>query len=443
MNDKLSAEAEADLERMKRQRMKREGKAEQQQKANGPGRAAETPPADDSGLLGLDASDDNQIPPPRGASKPSITATPFLWRDPASIPARRWLYGRHFIRQFLTCTIAPGGMGKTTLLVSEALAMASGKPLLGITPNERARVWLWNGEDPRDELDRRIMAAVVDHKLTPADIAGYLFTDVGREQPIIIATQASSGAVIAKPVVEAVIATIKQNKIDVLIIDPFVKSHKVIENDNPAIDLVATEWAHIADKTNCGIELSHHPRKTGNAEVTVEDGRGASALLSASRSARVLNRMTKDEAEKAGIAEKTAWRHFRVDYGKSSMAQHPESATWYRLASVTLDNGDQVGVAAAWSWPSPFDGITVHDLRAAQRAVSEGGPWRADIRAAAWVGKPIAKALHLDAANKADRHKIKSLIEAWTANGMFVEVEGKGDDRHQFQFIEVGKLAND
>ena len=103
---------------------------------------------------------------------PLISATPFVWRDPASIPPRAWLYGRHYIRQFLTCTIASGGIGKTSLAIGETLAMASGRPLLGIQPAERCRVWLWNGEDPRDELDRRIIAAMQHHNLTAADIGG-------------------------------------------------------------------------------------------------------------------------------------------------------------------------------------------------------------------------------------------------------------------------------
>ena len=31
------------------------------------------------------------------------------------------------------------------------------------------------------------------------------------------------------------------------------------------MDAVATEWAHIADVTNCAIELLHHTRKTGGS----------------------------------------------------------------------------------------------------------------------------------------------------------------------------------
>ena len=124
----------------------------------------------------------------------AITATPFIWRDPANLPPRRWIYGKHYIRQYVTCTMAPGGVGKTSLAIVEALAMASGKPLTWHAPSERARVWYWNGEDPREELDRRIMAAMLHYRLTPEDIDGYLFTDIGREMPIIIATQTRARA---------------------------------------------------------------------------------------------------------------------------------------------------------------------------------------------------------------------------------------------------------
>src|SRR5690606_5286517 len=57
---------------------------------------------------------------------------PFVWRPPSEIPRRQWLYGGHFIRDFLTTTFAPGAVGKSILLITEAMAMASGKPLLGV-----------------------------------------------------------------------------------------------------------------------------------------------------------------------------------------------------------------------------------------------------------------------------------------------------------------------
>jgi RecA-family ATPase len=92
-------------------------------------------------------------------------------------------------------------------------------------------------------------------------------------------------------VVDGIRAEIVAKAIDVLQIDPFVASHTVAENDNTKIALVARQWAAIAEETGCAVELVHHVRKLGNGStvLTVEDARGASALIAAVRSARVIN----------------------------------------------------------------------------------------------------------------------------------------------------------
>jgi RecA-family ATPase len=143
---------------------------------------------------------------------------------------------------------------------------------------------------------------------------------------------------IAEPVVEAVIDAILDNKIDVVIIDPFVSSHRVTENDNMAMELVAKKWTAIADETNTAVELIHHTKKTGGADATVEEGRGAVALLAAVRSAQVLNKMTPDEGAKAGVDNHRQF--FKVDNGKANLAPPPEGKDWYRIVSVPLGNGD-------------------------------------------------------------------------------------------------------
>ena len=163
------------------------------------------------------------------------------------------------------------------------------------------------------------MAGICLHfDITAADLGNRLFFD-GREIEVILATQTRSGAVIAAPAVDALKAAVTADQFDVLILDPFVSTHRVSENDNMAIDAVAKTLGRIAGETNCAIELVHHVRKTGGAEITVEDGRGASSLVAAARSVRVLNRMSKDEAEQAGIGE-TRGFYFRADNGKPNMA---------------------------------------------------------------------------------------------------------------------------
>ena len=129
------------------------------------------------------AADD---PGPAAEKPPAIDFTPFVWRDPAKLPRRRWLYGVHLIRKFVSVTVAPGGMGKSSLTIAEGLALATGRPLFGETVHEHCTVAIWNGEDPFDELNRRVAAACIQHRIDPAAIAGRFFLNSGRDMPMII-----------------------------------------------------------------------------------------------------------------------------------------------------------------------------------------------------------------------------------------------------------------
>jgi AAA domain len=375
-----------------------------------------------------------------------IKASPFVWIDPAAIPRRQWLYGRHNVRKFISETVAPGAYGKSTLAMTEALAIVTGRPLLGVTPDEQANVWYWNGEDPMEELQRRIVAACLHYQIDRSEIEGRLFVDTGRKTKIIIADQTKTGARVARPIVDQVIETIRCNEIGLMIVDPFVASHRVVENDNPAIELVAGVWAEIADLTGCAIELVHHARKTGGAEITVDDGRGASALLAKARSARTLNGMSEDEAARAGVDCRRSF--FRVQNGKSNLSPAADQADWYRLVSVDLANGgcfglgDSVGVVARWTWPNALDGVTGSDLREVQATIA-GGRWRKDSQAKDWAGHAIAAVLKLNVSNKAHRAKIVALLKTWIADGKFVVVEGLDAKRERRSFIEVGTPVGD
>lgn len=368
---------------------------------------------------------------------------PFTWTDLANIPRREWLYGRHYIRRFVSATFSPGGVGKSSLALVEALAMASGKPLLGQRPAGQLRVAYWSGEDPSDENLRRVMAAAAHYGLTPDDIGDRLLLGSGRDRPIIIAEQTRTGVTINAPDVEAVTAMIRGHNLDALIIDPFVSSHRVTENDNNAIDQVVKQWAAIANAYNVSIDLVHHTRKGNGAETTVEDGRGASALLYAARSARALNGMTQEEAERAGVGNR--FEYFRVDTGKANMAPRSDKANWHRMVSIDLGNGgdlpsDHVGVVTEWSWPDAFDGVTASDLRAVQTRISEG-QWREDIRSPQWAGTSVAEVLGIDLDEKAGKQRVKSLLATWVKTGALKRVMVPDKTRQERSMIEVGTWA--
>lgn len=372
----------------------------------------------------------------------AIDPEPFVFSDPSRLPMREWVYGGHYIRRFLSLTLAPGGVGKSSLTMVEALAMATGEPLLGVQPHGCFNVWLWNGEDPLDELQKRMTAAVMHFGLNPTGLEHCLFMNSGRTTEIIIATEdRKTRTTIAHPVVSAVKAAIRRRKIDVLIVDPFVSSHAVSENDNGAIDRVAKTWAKIADETNCAIELVHHVRKTQGGEITVEDGRGASSLLAASRSARVLNPMSEDEAKKIG--RKSGRGFFKVDNGKSNLAPPPEHSFWFQMIGVHLMNGplgtdgDSVGVVAPWRWPDALAETTADDLDRVKAAIRMAMNCRADPRSPEWVGHTIAGALDLDMAEPESRQSVKNMIAAWMKRGVLKLVIREDAQRKPKEFVEV------
>lgn len=160
--------------------------------------------------------------------------TPYICQDPDTLPRREWVYGNFLIRRELSATYAPGGVGKTSLLTVEALAITTGKLLLDVSPKAALRAWIWFGEEPEDEIARRIEAARKHHKLSEGDIGGRLFADNGFGTPLAVTKRTKDGAVICHPIVEALAAALIERKIDVMLVDPFVSTHEGVENDTGA-----------------------------------------------------------------------------------------------------------------------------------------------------------------------------------------------------------------
>jgi hypothetical protein len=366
--------------------------------------------------------------PQAPAKKPApvFEAKPFKLPDPKDIEPRCWLYGRHYSRKYLGATIATGGVGKSSLLLVEALAMATGRDLLGVKPAQRCRVLYWCGEDDYEELERRITAACLHYEITADELNGWLFVNSGRDSPITIMTETKSGTVV-QPVRNELLRTIQRNKIDVVQIDPFVESHQVNESDNNKIAAVAAEWRSIAHEGNCAIDIAHHTRKNGGQEATAEDARGASALQGAVRMMRVLNVMTEAEGSLAGVEDHRLY--FRVGSVKSSMAPPGAKATWRRHVSVSLGNdrpglaADLAGVTEAWEFPSDETiAASVPDNALELVKIALGDQvWRASSQSPEWVGHPIAGALGLPT-DKA-RRRLNVLIDDWVKRGILVAAE--------------------
>ena len=372
----------------------------------------------------------------------AICATPYSWPDPRSLPRRQWLLGHWLLRGEVTAIIAPGGTGKSTIGTAFALSLASGQPLLGKPlPRGPQSAWIYNLEDSQDELDRQVSAACLFHGIEQKDCGDRLCVDSGLTQPLCTATEDRDGFAMAEEVFDQIAATVGKMGISVLIVDPFVSSHAVQENNNGAIDAIAKRWKRLAQDTGCAVVLVHHTKKLGGREVTAEDGRGAVALRDAARVVLPLNAMSHAEAEGLGISDSGLRRSLvRLDTGKANRAP-PDVATWIKLESQCLDNGnaskpaDYVGVACLWEKPDVFDGLSTWHLYMVQQGLATGD-WRENVQAKNWVGHLVAQVARLSA--ETDKARIKAILRTWFRNGALAtehRCDGKGNDR---PFVIVG-----
>jgi hypothetical protein len=298
---------------------------------------------------------------------------------------------------------------------------------------------------------RRVLAICVHHRIDQERLVGNLFIDSGREIKLIIAEMVRRDFKIAIPVKNGLIAALKLNAIDILSIDPFVKTYRVSENDNAIMDAVAEAYADIADQANCSVELAQHTRKLNGAEVTIEDARGASAVSAATRAARTLNRMTMDDAEKASIPAKERRFYVRIDDDAKANLTRPDKARWIHLKDVglgnfgadpALDREDRVQVVEPWDWPDALRDMSLALFDQVRSRLAEQ-PRRKDIRSKDWVGHVVIEEMKLNRDNKAHRHQASAILQQWLMNGALKTMDGVDEKGRPCEFVGTGQWPDD
>jgi hypothetical protein len=336
--------------------------------------------------------------------------------DEMLLPRRHWLYGTSYIRGYISVLASAGGVGKTSMTIVEALAMATGRPLLGETVHEQGNVWLINLEDPRSELLMRTLAAMKHYGLSKKDVYGKIFLDGEDDIKMVMAAEGRDGLVTNDALAEYVLNKIISEKITAVIIDPFVSVSQVNENSNTSIQVVVAMFRAIARNANCSITLVHHTRKGNGDDATVDSIRGAGSLISAARVARVINKVSVDDAMQLGFPEDQATGIFRVDDAKQNLAAATEKSVYRRIIGVQIANGEWVGTCVSIDKPDHFDGITTKDAMRVQRAVgkqSESDPYRENVQSKQWVGIAVAKELGIDLDEQSNKVRVKAIVRTW------------------------------
>ena len=371
----------------------------------------------------------------------AITAEPHNFPPEASIPQWEFLYGTHLLRKTVAGTAATGATGKSSMSIAEALAMTTGKPLLNVTVPQPLRVLLINLEDNRDAMNKRIAAAMKHYGLKPEYVGERLFTKAKGEIRFKVAKQVGVGSVQRdETTIRNLVRFMVERSIDVLIVDPFIATHGVNENDNSGIRDVIECYNSIAEEASCAVHLLHHTRKAGGTSASIKSARGASSFVDACRSVRILETMSKEDAQKLKLER--AGSYFRSFSGKINFAPPSEEGTWYKIVSVELNNagplfGDDVGVVTRWGHPGAQK-IELAPAAVAKimEAVGHEPRWRDYPTADMWVGKAIAPILNLDLGD--DDFAIKSTIKQLKKMGALKDIQGKDVKRQIKTFVVAG-----
>jgi AAA domain len=360
--------------------------------------------------------------------------------DPATIPRRGWLYDNHYMTGAVTMTCAPGGTGKSIIALAEAVAMVSGRPILGEAPARPLKVLVWNGEETPEEQEVRLAAICQHHGIAREELYGRLFMVSGFEFPLRFARMKKGTAELEEDDLLLFFDGIEEHQIDIATLDPLISTHEIDENNNGHMDLLIKKGFGVGcNRVKCNIELPCHTRKTqnGSTEYTVEDVRGGSAGPNAARSVRLIRKMTPTEARDAGIDPIYCGLYLHMENGKSNYTAPGASSRWIHLVTVTMPSGERVGVPELYEVPDKLDGTNDADAEWARGAVVQND-YRKDPQAKDWFGKAVAKRLNLNVHDDRDKSRIKRVIKGWLATRVLSTEERRGEDRHTREYLCPG-----
>jgi hypothetical protein len=360
-------------------------------------------------------------------------------------PPRAWLLGNVFCRTFLSSLIAEGGTGKTALRYAQLLSLAIGRSLTGDRVWQRCVVLIISLEDSEEELDRRICAVMRHFGVDPSEVDGWLWIRAPGAKAGKLMTVNRNGRPEGGTMAAIIERAIVRRNVDIVSLDPFVKTHGVSENDNNLIDQVTQVLLDLSAKYDIAIDTPHHVRKGPSDPGNADRARGASSQRDAYRLVYTFSTMSPEEAETFGIPDEERRSYVRMDKGKVNIVPPARKAQWFKIVGVRLENatelypnGDEVQTVEPWTPPAAFDGLDTGTCNRILDAIDAGLPDgeryssapRATTRAA-WQaverhpqGKPESQC--------------REIIRQWLENGLLiVEIYHSKKDRKSVEGLRV------
>ncbi len=291
----------------------------------------------------------NAPPPDAPEWTPPSFATYGASFDPAKIPLRRWLLGNRRSVGEVTVDAGPPGTNKSTLMLTDAVAIATGRKILADEVHERGSVLFLAGEDARRDVEARIAGILEFYDIQPAELGDRLHVLYLGEVDAINYTLANMAADMAMLNTNMAGWLREFPDIVAVFVDPLMAWHRLVENSNEALQLLFSALRAVAVQGQRHVGIDHHVTK-----VTMNDSEGHVNNLAALRGAGVIGadirwaftmaKLNATTAASYGIPEDSRRRYRRLDQLKQSYAPDDDEMRLLRVESVTIANGESVGV---------------------------------------------------------------------------------------------------
>lgn len=386
--------------------------------------------------------------PPKAEPRlpPLKFVAPFEFSD---IPPTEFVYRDFYARGYTSLTIAAPKVGKSMLSLAEAIDMATGGKVFGVTVAKR-RVAYVCAEDDQNVLDARCAATCLKHGIKVTELAETLVLQSGVDWPeLFLISMDKARHQINEPVFDHLEQMVRNLNLDVIILDPLQDlSHA--EESNDAFRALGQRLRLFASALNVSVALVHHTRKVAaGLTPSIDDARGGSALRGTSRFNRVLVGMSEDEGLRAGVDD--ARFFFRIGDVETNLAPPSSDRNqWFEKTGVDLPHGQSVGTLVKWKWPDEFEGITLDmAIRAREElAQMDKGAARHSVQASDWFGNVAARICNLEFPSdpksrkaKQLRKRVNEILRQWEANG-WIKCGETHDSRtgRTVKFYEAGDV---
>lgn len=188
--------------------------------------------------------------------------------------------------------VAPGGTGKTTIMLYELVCVILGRSVWGLTVETPGWCLIVTAEDQRERLVARLREMMDGMDLSMQErrqvMAGLGIWDVTGEQ--IALTRAEDGNMMLTPLADSIVERFRDDPPVIVLFDPLVSFGVSEERVNTNEQALITAARRIVKGLDCCVRYIHHTGKANAREKSMDQysGRGGSALADGSRMTTVL-----------------------------------------------------------------------------------------------------------------------------------------------------------